>query len=216
MHSTSRHYPYGTDYHHMLFYTSPHHYQLSRVSPCQPPGKCNPCTASTTVKLTERNNKRTRNFNIQQAPPKTQPGQLDDLDPMTLLLDCLAVVCLTVVCLRCAVCTDNNVTLVVFDYDREPVGIVVGAKAAFGARVPRRGIQGHLMYTIPSNGCLPVRPPPRSRDWIAIMRRGSCEFSTKVLHAQLRGYVAAIVVNSHSDKLLSMGLGKSEFFSTEV
>lgn len=40
------------------------------------------------------------------------------------------------------------------------------------------------MYTIPSNGCLPVRPPPRSRDWIAIMRRGSCEFSTKVQHLQ--------------------------------
>ena len=51
MHSTLGQHPYGTNYHHLLFYTSPRHYQPSYVSPCQPSGKCNPCTASTCSKV---------------------------------------------------------------------------------------------------------------------------------------------------------------------
>uniref|UniRef100_A0A0B7ACF4 RING-type E3 ubiquitin transferase n=2 Tax=Arion vulgaris TaxID=1028688 RepID=A0A0B7ACF4_9EUPU len=84
-------------------------------------------------------------------------------------------------------------------------------QAKFGPDFPYDGLEGHLLYAEPdSQACGPVKPPPSTNNkyfWILLIARGgNCQFSDKVLNAQLHNYSAAIVHNyDHKDGLIPMG-----------
>ncbi|BFZ00678.1 hypothetical protein BsWGS_03717 [Bradybaena similaris] len=88
-------------------------------------------------------------------------------------------------------------------------------QAKFGPDFPTEGLEGRLVYAEPDpQACSAVKPPPPSNDtypWILLIARGgNCQFSDKVLNAQLNNYSAAIVHNfPHKDGSTSMGGGKN-------
>lgn len=65
--------------------------------------------------------------------------------------------------------------------------------------------QGMIVRVSPDNGCSAVSPPPPKRGinftgkWIALMKRGGCNFDVKVRNAQNATYDMAIVYNNSSD-----------------
>ncbi|XP_055344852.1 E3 ubiquitin-protein ligase RNF13-like [Paramacrobiotus metropolitanus] len=80
----------------------------------------------------------------------------------------------------------------------------------FGPSIPSDGLEGYLVLSDPINGCTPIRPPPPGsnmsvlRPWIILIKRGGCDFDTKVLNAQNAGYISAIVYNNGSQNLIPM------------
>lgn len=84
--------------------------------------------------------------------------------------------------------------------------------ALFGSRLPKDGLIGMLVVARPLNACLPIDPAPplppyydpNNTKLIVLIRRCTCNFDIKVLHAQQAGFDAAIVHNMYSDALLNM------------
>ncbi|KAI8370488.1 uncharacterized protein BYT42DRAFT_582596 [Radiomyces spectabilis] len=64
--------------------------------------------------------------------------------------------------------------------------------AAFGPRLPEKGVFGYLAEPAEDpTGCHMVEAP--CSDWVALVRRGSCSFITKVRNMQLSGAIAVAV-----------------------
>ncbi|NP_001087597.1 ring finger protein 167 S homeolog precursor [Xenopus laevis] len=108
------------------------------------------------------------------------------------------------------VCTFLPVQSVIYAYSdasvREPQ-MFDDLPALFGPSLPIDGMKGSLVEAVPSNACSPILPPPslaNGTSFVALIRRYDCNFDTKVLHAQLAGYRAAIVHNVGSELLLHM------------
>ncbi len=66
--------------------------------------------------------------------------------------------------------------------------------AAFGPSLPATGITGDLLATNPVNGCTAISEDLTGK--IALIERGTCNFSVKVKNAQLKGAIAAIIYNA--------------------
>lgn len=83
--------------------------------------------------------------------------------------------------------------------------------AYFGKKIDDDGIWGQVVYAKPANGCAPIEGPPNKTfdipeiKWFVLIMRYGCNFSRKVLNAQLAGYDAAIVHNVGSNQLQPMG-----------
>lgn len=80
--------------------------------------------------------------------------------------------------------------------------------SSFGNQLPEQGLKGYLVPVQPEEeGCHILSPPPKMHNatyFIALIRRGGCNFDVKVLRAQEAGYKAAIVHNINSEQLVTM------------
>jgi Zn-dependent metalloprotease len=88
--------------------------------------------------------------------------------------------------------------------------------AAFGPTLTAAGITGDVVAALdaanasgPStlDGCTALTNAAEVAGKIALINRGTCEFSTKVLNAQLAGAIAVIIANNAATGLPGMGAG---------
>jgi hypothetical protein len=88
-----------------------------------------------------------------------------------------------------------------------PVTVSYGAApAAFGPQLTTTGITGDVVVAAPANGCTAITSSVAGG--IALIDRGTCDFSLKVLNAQLAGAIAVIVANNQGGTaILTMGAG---------
>jgi hypothetical protein len=89
-----------------------------------------------------------------------------------------------------------------------PVTVSYGATAAaFGPQLNTTGITGDVAIATPANGCTAITSPVAGA--IALIDRGACDFSLKVLNAQLAGAIAVIVANNQgATATITMGAGE--------
>jgi hypothetical protein len=102
-------------------------------------------------------------------------------------------------------------------------GIYTAGSGGFGPPFGAVGLTGDIaLATDASNAagpatddaCTAITNPAAVAGKIAIVRRGSCEFSTKVENVQLAGAVAAIVQNNNGQPALTLGAGVRAPFVT--
>jgi extracellular elastinolytic metalloproteinase len=86
-----------------------------------------------------------------------------------------------------------------------PVSASYGAKqAAFGPAFTVSGVTGAVAATVPADGCSPISTALAGK--IALVDRGSCDFTLKVLNAQTAGASAVIVANNQGgNEVITMG-----------
>ena len=89
-------------------------------------------------------------------------------------------------------------------------GAYVAQSAGFGEPLDETGVTGDVVAVSPANGCGtgPVTPavdPALNR--VALVDRGTCEFSDKVANAQNAGYRAVLIANNAPTGLPGMGAG---------
>ena len=91
-----------------------------------------------------------------------------------------------------------------------PVTANYGASpAAFGPQLDTSGITGNVVVAVPADGCTAITSPVAGG--IAVIDRGACDFSLKVLNAQLAGAIAVIVANNQgATATITMGPGKAQ------
>jgi extracellular elastinolytic metalloproteinase len=89
-----------------------------------------------------------------------------------------------------------------------PVTVSYGATAAaFGPQLNTTGITGDVAIATPANGCTAITSPVAGG--IALIDRGACDFSLKVLNAQLAGAIGVIVANNQgATATITMGAGE--------
>lgn len=88
-----------------------------------------------------------------------------------------------------------------------PVNTTYGAMGAgFGAELGTAGLSGDILAAVPADACSRVTTALAGR--IALVERGSCDFSTKVLNAQRAGAAAVIVANNAATDIFTMGPGQ--------
>lgn len=66
--------------------------------------------------------------------------------------------------------------------------------AAFGSALTATGITANVALTTPNDGCTAIAEDLTGK--IALIQRGTCNFSVKVKNAQLKGATAAIIYNA--------------------
>jgi extracellular elastinolytic metalloproteinase len=86
-----------------------------------------------------------------------------------------------------------------------PVSASYGAKeAAFGPALTVAGITGTVAVTTPANGCTAISTALAGM--IALIDRGACDFTVKVLNAQTAGASAVVVANNQGGTdVITMG-----------
>ncbi|KAJ6654974.1 hypothetical protein lerEdw1_006445 [Lerista edwardsae] len=85
--------------------------------------------------------------------------------------------------------------------------------ALFGNPLPRGGLTGLLVPATPAHACQAIAAPPQvanASGFVALVQRYNCSFDVTVFHAQQAGYLAVIVHNVGSDRLLSMAWDDEE------
>ena len=90
--------------------------------------------------------------------------------------------------------------------------------AAFGAVIYVGGPlwSGNLVLMSPSNGCTSAQNPSFLASSIALIQRGTCEFGTKVLNAQLAGAIAAIIYNNAGSSTTLVMSGGSDGWAVTI
>ena len=88
-----------------------------------------------------------------------------------------------------------------------PAGIAgdyIASSAAFGPALPGAGLSGEVVLADDgvdpnSNACEPLINGPAVNGKIAILDRGGCNFTLKVINAQNQGAIGVIIVNNQTD-----------------
>lgn len=83
-----------------------------------------------------------------------------------------------------------------------PNGTYPGVHAGFGPAPSLTGVSAALAVASPADGCTAVSGVAGK---IAIIDRGTCEFTVKVMNAQIAGAVAVVVANNQGDSFFAMG-----------
>lgn len=96
-------------------------------------------------------------------------------------------------------------------------GDYVAQSAGFGPPLTTTGVSGDVVAAIDAgpvttDGCTAISNDLTGK--IALIDRGTCEFSTKVLNAQHRGAIGVIIANNVSTGLPGMGAGVDAPFVT--
>jgi len=68
-------------------------------------------------------------------------------------------------------------------------------------------VQSEAAATIPEDGCTVITNPAEISGKVALIKRGACNFSLKVLNAQNAGAVAVVIVNNVDTGVINMGAG---------
>lgn len=68
------------------------------------------------------------------------------------------------------------------------------AGSSFGPEFSTGGVSGALAAAVPANGCTAISTDLTGK--VALVDRGTCDFSLKVLNAQLKGAVAVVIANN--------------------
>ncbi|MET0648324.1 MAG: PA domain-containing protein [Pyrinomonadaceae bacterium] len=79
--------------------------------------------------------------------------------------------------------------------------------AEFGPAVTNGGTTANVAQAAPADGCSALTNPAAVSGRIALVDRGSCNFTVKVKNAQNAGAVGVIVVNNVTSELIQMGGG---------
>lgn len=84
-------------------------------------------------------------------------------------------------------------------------GSFAAQSAAFGPAVPPAGVTGEIVAALPELACTPLTNPGAVAGKIALVDRGTCNFTAKVANAQAAGAVAVVVANNVATGLPGMG-----------
>ncbi|HPC83072.1 MAG TPA: S8 family serine peptidase [Thermoanaerobaculaceae bacterium] len=108
--------------------------------------------------------------------------------------------------LSVASCVDDGVTgaRLRVETPQALAGEVPSTSAQFGPAPPLQGVSGAVVASAPLDACGPLSNPAEVAGRIALIDRGSCNFTVKVKNAQLAGAVAAIVANNTGGPLIVM------------
>ncbi|HSE41702.1 MAG TPA: S8 family serine peptidase, partial [Acidobacteriota bacterium] len=82
-------------------------------------------------------------------------------------------------------------------------GLYAASPAAFGGALSDPGITQDLIYATPTNGCTAIGPEVSGK--VALVDRGTCNFTVKVKNAQNAGAVAVVVANNVAGPPTTMG-----------
>ncbi|MBE5316078.1 MAG: peptidase [Xanthomonadales bacterium] len=77
--------------------------------------------------------------------------------------------------------------------------------ALFGPPVTAPGVSGEVAAALPALACDPLTNPTEISGKIALVDRGTCNFSIKVANAQAAGAIAVVVANNAATGLPGMG-----------
>ena len=86
-------------------------------------------------------------------------------------------------------------------------GVKIAQAAQFGSPLSATGVTADVVATTPANGCTALTNASQVSGKVALIDRGACEFSTKVLNAQNAGAIAVIIANNVASGLPGMGAG---------
>lgn len=108
--------------------------------------------------------------------------------------------------LSVASCTDDGVAGGRLRVEAPPAlaGEVVSTPAQFGPAPSAQGVLGNVVASAPLDACTALSNPGEVAGRIALVDRGSCNFTVKVKNAQLAGAVAVIVANNAGGPLITM------------
>ncbi len=90
-------------------------------------------------------------------------------------------------------------------------GSVFPTTATFGPPVPQQGITGQMVLSNDStgpdstDGCQPLTNQAEINGNIALIRRGSCNFTVKAINAQNAGAIAVVIANNVADSIPTLG-----------
>jgi len=77
--------------------------------------------------------------------------------------------------------------------------------AAYGPALTTTGLSGGIVVAVPNDGCTAITTPLTGK--IALIDRGTCEFSTKSLNAQKAGAIAAIIADNRVEPIFTLAAG---------
>ena len=77
--------------------------------------------------------------------------------------------------------------------------------AAYGAALTTTGLSGGVIVAVPVDGCTAISSSLAGK--IALIDRGTCEFSTKSLNAQKAGAIAAIIADNRAEPIFTLAAG---------
>ena len=88
-------------------------------------------------------------------------------------------------------------------------GPKLAQSAQFGQPLTSAGVTGEVAAAIPANGCTALTNASEIQGKIALIDRGTCDFSFKVYNAQGAGAIGVIIANNVSSGLPGMGAGQN-------
>jgi len=84
-------------------------------------------------------------------------------------------------------------------------GSFAAQAASFGPAVPAGGVSGEVVAALPELACTALTNPTAVAGKIALVDRGTCNFTAKVANAQAAGAIAVVVANNAATGLPGMG-----------